>query len=77
MSGGLCAVFIRTVSFQELVNDHGMILDGSSSGGPKIIAALSPDGSIAFIDSPRGEVFKIDRRRILSRLNKEFWFDPR
>jgi hypothetical protein len=63
--------------FQELVPDQGMIVDGPISGGAKIRAARSRNGTFAFVYSPRGEPFTIDRRVIQARRVKESWYDPR
>ncbi len=63
--------------FQELVPDQGMILDGPTSGGAKIRAARSRNGSFAFVYSPRGEQFTIDKRVFHARRVNELWFDPR
>ena len=63
--------------FQELVPDQGMIVDGPTSGGAKIRAARSRNGTFAFVYSPRGEPFAIDKRVFRSRRVKEFWYDPR
>jgi hypothetical protein len=63
--------------FQELVPDQGMILDGPASGGAKIRAARSINGTFAFIYSPRGESFTLDKRVFKARRVKEFWYDPR
>ncbi|MBN1558786.1 glycoside hydrolase family 140 protein [candidate division KSB1 bacterium] len=54
-----------------------IILDGPRSGGGKIRAALAHDGSFAFIYSPRGERFTIDRNVIRSNKKIEIWYDPR
>lgn len=63
--------------FQELIPSQAMIVDGPASGGAKIRAARSANGTFAFIYSPRGERFTIDNRAIKARRFKEFWYDPR
>lgn len=63
--------------FQLLQPAQEMILDGPSFGGGKIRAALASDGSFAFIYSPRGEKFTIDRNVIQSNRKKEIWYNPR
>lgn len=63
--------------FQELAPDQGMIVDGPSSGGAKIRAARTINGTFAFIYSPMGEPFTIDRRVFAAKRIKELWFDPR
>ena len=63
--------------FQDLIPDQSMILDGPSSGGAKIRAARSINGTFAFIYSPRGEQFTIDKRVFKALGVEEYWFDPR
>ncbi len=63
--------------FQLLQPAQDIILDGPSFGGAKIRAALASDGSFAFIYSPRGERFTINRDVIKSNRKKEIWYNPR
>ena len=49
----------------------------TTSGGAKIRAARSQGGTFAFIYSPRGEPFTVDKRNFKSRRVKESWYDPR
>jgi hypothetical protein len=63
--------------FQELVPAQDMIVDGPTSGGAKIRAMLSRDKTFAFIYSPRGEPFAVDKRVFKPRRIKESWYDPR
>jgi hypothetical protein len=63
--------------FEKLIPDQAMILDGPRTGGAKIRAAVASDGSFAFIYSPRGEKFTIDKNRIRALRTKEIWYDPR
>ncbi len=63
--------------FRDLAPDQGMILDGPAGGGAKIRAARSTNGTFAFVYSPRGEPFTIDRRWMKFRRIKESWYDPR
>lgn len=65
--------------FTELVPDQSIILDGPSTGGAKIRAAIARDGSFAFVYSPRGETFTVDKGRIRTLRDrvKEIWYDPR
>ncbi len=64
-------------AFEKLVPDQSMILDGSRSGGGKIRAASASDGSFAFVYSPRGEKFTVDKSRVRAQRIKEIWYDPR
>jgi hypothetical protein len=65
--------------FQKLVPDQSLILDGPKTGAAKVRAAVAGDGSFAFIYSPRGEKFTVDKNRIETSGNnvKEIWYDPR
>ncbi len=63
--------------YWKLKPDQTMILSGPTSGGAKIRAARSTDGSFAFIYSPRGESFTVDKGVIRSQRIRESWFDPR
>ena len=63
--------------FHELIPAQDMIVDGPSSGGAKIRAARSKKGTFAFIYSPRGESFGVDRRVFTCGQVRELWYDPR
>jgi hypothetical protein len=63
--------------FQELIPAQDMIVDGPTGGGAKIRAMRSKNGTFAFVYSPRGEPFTIDRRVLEPSRIKEFWYDPR
>lgn len=63
--------------FQKLVPNQSIIKDGPMTGGGKIRAAVARDGSFAFIYSPRGEKFTIDKGPINATRTNEIWFDPR
>lgn len=63
--------------FEKLAPAPQMILDGPRSGGAKIRAACARDGSFAFIYSPRGEPFTVNKGMIRAKRVKEIWFDPR
>jgi hypothetical protein len=63
--------------FQELIPAQDMIVDGPTYGGAKIRAARSRNGSFAFVYSPRGEPFTINRQALKAKRVKESWFDPR
>ena len=63
--------------FQELIPAQDMILDGPTSGGAKIRAMRSTNGTFAFVYSPRGERFTVDSQAFKVRRFKEYWYDPR
>jgi hypothetical protein len=63
--------------FHKLVPDQSLILDGPSSGGGKIRAAIADDASFAVFYSPRGAPFTLDKSRIEAERIKTIWFDPR
>ena len=50
---------------------------GTSAGGGKIKAAMANDGSFAFVYSPRGEKFTVDKSDFQEGRLNEIWFDPR
>lgn len=74
---GLVRRLFESRAFQKLTPSDGMIWDGPRSGGAKIRAACASDGSFAFIYSPRGEGFTVDKRMIHAGRVKEIWYDPR
>ncbi len=74
---GLVRQLFESRPFQKLIPSRSLVVDGPSSGGAKIRAALAADGSFAFIYSPRGERFTVDKTLIKARRVKEIWYDPR
>ncbi len=64
-------------AFQDLLPAPDMLLDAPSHGGAKVRALVAKDGSFAFIYSPRGEAFTVDRRVLKATRVKGSWFDPR
>jgi Protein of unknown function (DUF4038)/Putative collagen-binding domain of a collagenase len=67
----------ESLPFTRLVPDQTIILNGPTSGGAKIRAARSSDGSFAMVYSPRGESFTLDKSIIKAERLKEIWYDPR
>jgi Protein of unknown function (DUF4038)/Putative collagen-binding domain of a collagenase len=67
----------ETLPFTKLVPDMRVILNGPTTGGARIRAARSSDGSFAIVYSPRGESFTLDKSIIQGSRQKEFWYDPR
>jgi len=63
--------------FQKLVPDPALVVNGPTSGGAKMRAARAEDGTFAFLYSPRGESFTVDKTRLKATRLKEIWFDPR
>lgn len=74
---GLLKRLFASRPFEKLAPALQMILDGPRSGGARIRAACARDGSFAFIYSPRGEPFTVNKAMIRARRVKEIWFDPR
>lgn len=74
---GLVRRLFESRAFQKLAPGDEMIWDGPRSGGAKIRAACASDGSFAFVYSPRGECFTVDKRVIHAGRVKESWYDPR
>ena len=63
--------------FRKLRPAQEIIHDGPATGGGKIRAMLARDGSFAFIYSPRGEQFTVDKNVIQALHVKEIWYNPR
>jgi Protein of unknown function (DUF4038)/Putative collagen-binding domain of a collagenase len=74
---GLVRRLFESIAFMKLVPDQHIILNGPATGGAKIRAAKSSDGSFAIIYSPRGESFTLDKSIIKAERVKEIWYDPR
>ena len=64
-------------SFELLEPSKEILVDGPTTGGGKVKAALASDGSFTIIYSPRGENFTIDKSLLKGDRLKEAWFDPR
>lgn len=74
---GVLKKLFESRPYQLLEPRQSIIKDGSKTGGGKIRAAVAKDGSFAFIYSPRGEQFTIDKNLIKGTRTNEIWFDPR
>jgi len=74
---GLMRRVFESRPWQRLVPRQSIILDGPQTGGAKVRAAVADDGSFAFVYSPAGERFTIDRRWLKTDRVNEIWFDPR
>lgn len=74
---GLVRRLFESRTYQKLVPNQSMIKAGPATGGAKIRSAVADDGSFAFIYSPRGEQFSIDKSVINGKRVSEIWFDPR
>lgn len=74
---GLVRKLFESRQYQKLVPNQAMIKAGPASGGAKIRAAVANDGSFAFIYSPRGKQFSIDKGVIKGKHVTEIWYDPR
>jgi hypothetical protein len=74
---GLVRRLFESRPFTRLRPAQQMIKDGPAFGGAKIRAARAEDGSFAFVYSPRGERFTLDKSLIRARRTREIWFDPR
>lgn len=74
---GLVRKLFESRPYQKLVPNQSMIKAGPTTGGGKIRAALANDGSFAFIYSPRGMQFTIDKSVIKGKRVNEIWYDPR
>lgn len=74
---GLLRRLFTSRAFQKLRPAPEFVLDGPRQGAAKIRAARAEDGSFAFVYSPCGEAFTVDRRQLTATRLKEIWFDPR
>jgi len=74
---GILRRLFESRPFQKLAPDKELVLSGATNGGAKIRAARAEDGSFAFIYSPRGESFTVDKSRLKAARLREIWFDPR
>ena len=63
--------------FTRLRPDTKMVVAGPGEPGAKVRAARASDGSFAFVYSPRGERFSVDKSVIHDRRVREIWYDPR
>jgi len=74
---GIMRKLFESRPFQRLAPDPALVVNGPTFGGAKIRAERADDGSFAFIYSPRGESFTVDKSRLKAARIKEIWFDPR
>lgn len=74
---GLMRRIFETYDYQQLQPSRSLVIDGPNFGGAKIRAALAEDGLFAFIYSPEGARFSIDRTQLRGQQLKESWFNPR
>lgn len=74
---GIMRRLFESRAFQKLVPDTTLVVNGPNYGGAKIRAERADDGSFAFIYSPRGESFTVDKSMLKAQRLKEIWFDPR
>lgn len=74
---GLLRRLFSSRAFSLLRPAPDLIADGPRFGGDKVRAACAEDGSFAFIYTPRGKSFTVDRRFFPPPHLKQIWFDPR
>ena len=74
---GLLRRLFESRPFTQLAPDDAMLLEAPAAGGAKVRAACASDGSFAFVYSPRGEPFTVDKNVIKARRIREIWYDPR
>jgi hypothetical protein len=74
---GILRRLFESRPFQRLAPDPKLLMNAPAQGGAKVRAARASDGSFAFIYSPRGEAFAVDKSRRKGPRIKEIWFDPR
>lgn len=54
-----------------------MVKSGPTTGGAKVRAIRAANGAFAFIYSPRGESFTVDKTALQAKRVKEIWYDPK
>jgi hypothetical protein len=64
-------------AFEKLAPYAEMLKAAPATGGGKVRALRAMDGSFAFIYSPRGEPFTVDKHALQGPRIRESWFDPR
>jgi hypothetical protein len=74
---GLLRRLFESRPFTLLVPDRELVVEGPSGRGAKVRAARADDGSFAFVYSPQGEPFTVDKSVISHRRVREIWYDPR
>lgn len=74
---GLLRRLFESRPFTLLAPAPAMLRDAPASGGAKVRAACATDGSFAFIYSPRGEHFTVDKNFLKAARTREIWYDPR
>ncbi len=73
---GLVRRLFEARPFTRLAPAPAMLRD-APAGAAKVRAACATDGSFAFIYSPRGEHFTVDKSFLKARRTREIWYDPR
>lgn len=63
--------------FQTLVPDDSFIVDAPRNGAAKVRGIRDEDHSFAFVYTPMGEKFTVNKGVIKADRVKEIWFDPR
>jgi hypothetical protein len=74
---GLLRRLFESRPFTLLEPDPGLVVDGPAQRGARVRALRARDGSFAFVYSPRGEAFTVDKSRIADQRVREIWYDPR
>ncbi len=74
---GLLRRLMESRPFTRLTPAPAMLRDAPAHGGAKVRALCADDGSFAFIYSPRGENFTVDKTGIKAARMREIWYDPR
>lgn len=63
--------------FTKLAPGDEFVVDAPRHGGAKVRGIAAEDGSYAYVYTPRGEPFTVDKQVIRSPRVRELWFDPR
>lgn len=79
--GAFQMTFVRRLfesrPFLTLEPYPSMVKAGPAAAGAKVRAVRAANGSFAFVYSPRGESFTVDKNAIKARRVKEIWYDPK
>lgn len=74
---GLLRRLFESHPFGNLVPDTNLVVDAPRNGGAKVRALMARDRSYAYVYSPRGEPFTVNKGLFPARRMREIWFDPR
>ncbi len=74
---GYVRKLFENYDYRKLHPDAAFIIDAPRQGGAKVRGLRAPDGSLAFVYSPRGQPFTLDIGMMMPEQTKASWYDPR